>query len=231
MNVLTTHHFLERIRLTAVRTNLSHPLPPTQTEQPRACRCFYCSPQLYAHDHPQPIVRPSRSWNREARFVLQPNSHEPLALASLAINWFQPVDYSYARDQRAAIAKWYALQTAHIVNFSPPDNLAAQLTLLRRAYKIFNTIFFCRKLPSVYIDWSNPRSATHPPPWVARTVISTNTLKRTRITFHVGYVSERRVQPNLVVQLQTLYWLLSGRTRSTDFEARLRAHVMSETLC
>jgi hypothetical protein len=107
MNVLTTHHFLERVRLTAVRTNLSHPLPPTQA-RPRVCRCFYCSLQLYTHNHPQPTIRPSRRRRYEASLVLQPNSHKPLALAYLAINWFQPVDYSYTREQQTATTKWHA---------------------------------------------------------------------------------------------------------------------------
>jgi hypothetical protein len=107
MNVLTTHHFLERVRLTAVRTNLSHPLPPTQA-RPRVCRCFYCSLQLYTHNHPQPTIRPSRCRRYEASLVPQPNSHKPLALAYLAINWFQPVDYSYTREQQTATTKWHA---------------------------------------------------------------------------------------------------------------------------
>ena len=95
--------FRERARLTAVRTNLSHPLPPTQAQRLRACRCFYCNPQLYTHDRPQPYIRPSRHCKYEATFVLQPNSHEPLALSYLAVNWFQPADHSYTREQETAI--------------------------------------------------------------------------------------------------------------------------------
>lgn len=191
MSVLTAD-FLERVRLTAVPTNLLHPLPPTQIERPRACRCFYCSPQLYTHNHPQPVIRPSRHCNREARFVLQPVSHEPLALARLAIKWFQPVDYNYTREQQAAITEWRALQTVHIVSFCSPVDLTGQLIALRRAYKIFNTFFFCRKLPAVHIDWSSPDIPAHTTPWVARTVTSTSILTRMRIEFHAAIVAEPR---------------------------------------
>jgi hypothetical protein len=194
MSALTAD-FLERVRLTAAPTNLSHPLHPTQTERPGACRCFYCSPQLYPNTHPLPMIRPSRSCNREARFVLQPVSHEPLALARLAIKWFQPVNHNYTREQQAAVTEWRALQTGHIVGFcSSPADLTRQLTALRRAYKIFNTIFFCRKLPTVHIDWSSPDISAHTIPWVARTVTSASILTRTRIriTFHAANVAEPR---------------------------------------
>lgn len=159
----------ERARLTAVRTNLSHPLPPTQAQRPRACRCFYCNPQLYTHDRPQPYIRPSRHCKYEATFVLQPNSHEPLALSYLAVNWFQPADHSYTREQETAITECHSLWRTNLSSLHLPFNPARQLSLLRRAYKIFNTIFFCRKLPSVYIDRSSPSLPADASPWMART--------------------------------------------------------------
>jgi hypothetical protein len=177
--------FRERVRLTAVRTNLSHPLLPTQSQRPRACRCFYCSPQLYTHNHPQPYIRPSRSWKYEATFVLQPNSHEPLALAYLAINWFQPVDYNYTREQEGAITEWRSLWTSHLSSLHLSYNPASQLSLLRRTYKLFSTIFFCRALLTVCIDSSSPLDISTPTtPYPAHTTASTNILARTRITFH-----------------------------------------------
>jgi len=176
--------FRERVRLTAVRTNLSHPLPPTQPQRPRACRCFYCSPQLYIHNHPQPYIRPSRRCNYEATFVLQLNSHEPLALAYLAINWFQPVDYNYTREQETAITEWRSLWTSPLSSPHPFDNPASQLSLLGRAYKLFNTLFFCRALPTVYIKSNNPDTSVDATPWIARTTTSANALTRTHITFH-----------------------------------------------
>lgn len=139
------------------------------------------------------MIRPSRSCNREARFVQQPVSHEPLALARLAIKLFQPVDHNYTREQQAAITEWRALQTGHIVGFcSSPADLTRQLTALRRAYKIFNKIFFCSKLSTVHIDWSSPGISAHTIPWVARTVTSGSILTRTRITFHAANVAEPR---------------------------------------
>ena len=190
MNSLPTYlaDFRERVRLTAVQTTLSHPLPPTQTQRPRACRCFYCSPQLYTHHHPQPKIRPSRRCDCEASFVLHPVSHEPLALARLAIIWFQPVDHSYTREQHTAITEWRSLWTSQFSSLHLPTNPERQLALLRRAYKIFNTLFFCRKLPAVYIDWSRPGIPADASPWMARTATSANALTRTRITFHTGHV-------------------------------------------
>lgn len=194
MNMLTTHHFLERVRLTAAPTNLSHPLPPTQAERPQACRCFYCSPQLYTHNHPQPTIRPSRRRKCEASFVLQPRSHEPLALAHLAISWFQPVDCNYAREQQAALTEWHTLWRNHLVRILLPNYVAEQLALLRRAYKVFNTIFFGRKLPSVKIESSRPDDVPADTlPWIARTVYRGKALTRTRITFNASIIAEPRV--------------------------------------
>ncbi|KAM0709744.1 hypothetical protein Q7P35_003784 [Cladosporium inversicolor] len=182
MSVLTAPlaGLLDQVRLQAVPTNLSHPLPPTQPQRPRACRCFYRSPQLYTHNHPQPIIRPSRSCKHEARFVVHPVSHEPLALAHLAINWFQPTDYNYTREQQAAIAEWQALWRNHLGRIFLPSYATEQLALLRRAYKIFNTIFFCRKLPSVCIDSGSlqdvPAGAT--PGWHEQRTAPTLSLAR-----------------------------------------------------
>lgn len=49
----------------------------------------------------------------------------------------------------------------------------------------------------------------------------------------VFWVCERRIQPKLAVEVQTLelYWLLSGPASGTDLGIRPRAHVISETLC
>jgi hypothetical protein len=44
-------------------------------------------------------------------------------------------------------------------------------------------------------------------------------------------VRELRVQPNLAVQVRTPYWPFNSRASSTDFEARSRAIITSETLC
>lgn len=179
MSALTAD-FRERVPLTVVRTTLSHPLPPTQARRPRACICFYCSPQLYTHNHPQPAIRPCRNCKYEARRILQSVSHEPLALARLAIIWLQPVDYNYTREQQAAITEWRSLWTIQFSSLYIATSPGRQVAFLRRAYKIFNDLFFCRKLPTVYIDWSSPGLPADASPWMGRTATSANALTRTR---------------------------------------------------
>jgi hypothetical protein len=107
-------------------------------------------------------------------------------------------------------------QTAHTITFSPPNNPAAQLTLLRRACKIFNTIFFCRKLPSVYIDWSSSEAATHFAPWIARTATSANMLTRPHITFNTGNVAEQRASTLLDMLLHEMIQVYFAHSACVD---------------
>ena len=102
------------------------------------------------------------------------------------------MDYNYTREQQAAITGWRVLQTGHTASFCSPADLTRQVTTLRRANKIFNTIFFCRKLPTVYVNWSSPGIPGYTTPWVARTVTSARTFTRTRITLHAANVTEPR---------------------------------------
>ena len=55
-------------------------------------------------------------------------------------------------------------------------------------------------------------------PFTLITLSTLSTLQRTKVelSFRCSQVRERRVQPNLTVKVQTPYWLLSGRTSSTD---------------
>ncbi|GAB7322038.1 hypothetical protein MBLNU13_g03087t1 [Cladosporium sp. NU13] len=143
---------------------------------------------LTADFRERPAIRPCRNCKYEARRILQSVSHEPLALARLAIIWFQPVDYNYTREQQAAITEWRSLWTIQFSSLYLATSPGRQVAFLRRAYKIFNDLFFCRKLPTVYIDWSSPGLPADASPWMARTATSGNALTRTRITFHTGHV-------------------------------------------
>lgn len=186
--------FLEKVRRQAARTDLSYPLLPVQGQRPRTCRCYFCIPQLYIHNLPQPKIRPSRRHNCEARMILKPTSHEPLVLAQLAINWFQPVNYDYTREQHTAVAAWRKIWPEPPSDLRSHTYLKGHLTLLRRAFKIFNTLFFCRKLPRVHIGWLSEEVPMGSPPCLARTTIyaTVNLLLRPRITFNSSHIIEAK---------------------------------------
>jgi hypothetical protein len=95
-------------------------------------------------------------------------------------------------------------------------------TTLRRARTTPRSIDILDRASMATLSLRPPTRGLSPPRPLAAT-LKHRKLART--------VRERRVQPNLAIWVQTPYCPLSGRASITNFEARPRGHVISETPC